>query len=231
MDIVDHYLSDFCLVLSAIGQCAIIGYLIADESIITKVKNKWREFSSSSYATVEEGNATPIDIASPEQPVTRPTPQWKLRLKKYLSLADTIVFHSIDEFRLRIKKVCNVGPHKEWSIFIKYIGPIILLILLIIQLIKEITSPYSTKTSDSKEFDWLSLTIGLCIIVSYLSLFVFFAIFPKLATQKSEIPGNNWRLELERHEKEDSEKEEEEAKKMAIEEELQEVPPLTSQEE
>lgn len=227
MDIVDHYLSDFCLVLSAIGQCIVVGYLISDESVIARVRKQWREYSSSSYANVEEGNATPID--SSEQPATRPTPQWKLRVKKYLSLTDTILFHSIDEFRLRIKKVCNFGPHKEWSIFIKYIGPIILLILLIIQLVKEITSPYSTKGSDSKEFDWLSLTIGLCIIFGYLGTFTVFALFPRLATQKSEDPGNSWRAVLDKYEKEDSEKEEE-SKTNNLEEELQNVVPSTPQE-
>jgi len=206
MDIVDHYLSDFCLVLTAISQCALVGYFIASEGLIGKVRKEWR--GSSAYTSMEEGT-----LESPQTPdlnqneLQQPEKPWKRKLKRYWGVASAIIFHSVDEFRLKIKEICRFGPHREWSIFIKYVEPVILLVLLIIQLVKEIISPYNTKGAHSTEFDWVSLTVGLCIIIPYLLVLVVFAIFPRLLRQKSEVVGRTWKEELELHKLEDAKKE------------------------
>ncbi|KAG2382139.1 hypothetical protein C9374_005341 [Naegleria lovaniensis] len=219
MDIVDHYISDFCLVFTAIAQCVLIGYLIANESLWSKVKQQWK---ASSYSSIEETSVdSPGGYDTNENPIAPPTidsldasavrternRRLKNKLRKYWNIFSIILFHSVDEYRVKIKAICKLGPNRDWSILIKFVNPIILLILFSIQLVKEFITPYSTKPHGSTEFDWLSLTIGLCIIVFYFAITIFFAIFPKLAKQKSEIDGNTWQLELERHEKEDAEKE------------------------
>ncbi|KAL9644717.1 hypothetical protein ABK040_012371 [Willaertia magna] len=190
MDIVDHWLSDFCLVFSAVLECILIGYLISSESLRTKLK---RLFNKNSYQerVLDEEDEEDIGetVVSPisnneEESNNRRRSGMKRKIRKLWECIKLVAFHSVDEHRLKIKAICQFGPSYDFNLIIKFIAPILLTILFIIALIKEITSPYSTKGKDSKEFDWLSLTIGLSIVCAYFLILVLLFFFPNILRKR-----------------------------------------------
>ncbi len=97
IDIVDHYVSNFCLTAIGILECVGVAYLYSSQSLITRVKQIPLQYDGT----------------------------WK---RIYHTL-DTIVFHSIDEYRLQAKTFSKFGPFKDWSFLIKLFTTALLLFL------------------------------------------------------------------------------------------------------
>lgn len=118
LDLVDHYTSDYCLVGIGLLECVLIGYFIATTPLLTKLK----DIQTSDFQ----------------------------KIKDYIKV---IVSHSIEEWREKIIKEISppegrnrferlIGPHFDFSLTVKFLAPFLLGILLLLNVISELISPY-----------------------------------------------------------------------------------------
>jgi SNF family Na+-dependent transporter len=152
MDIVDHFISDYCLILIGICECVIIGYFVATVPLKQKIQE-------TKELIVEYG-------------VTKRIQVWM-----YFKL---FLLHSADEYREKITAVSSkaFGRHvgHVWSILIKFCIPILLGGIWLSQIITECIKPYST--FDDGSFDLTSLIIGLFIVIGCILTILIFVLVP-----------------------------------------------------
>ncbi len=152
MDILDHYISDYCLIIIGVAECLVVGWFAAPISIITK-------FKTLRLGIVERGKAAVVPI---------------------LKLCYHLLFHSVEEHRVRISRNSTFGLPFIWNISVKFAIPIVLTVLGIIAFINELINPYSI-VPGSTSFDWLTFTSGIILVGSCIGLVVLFCIAPGLA--------------------------------------------------
>jgi SNF family Na+-dependent transporter len=93
MDIVDHFISDYCLIFIGICECVVIGYFVASVPLMQKIRET-------------RGMITEYGFSK--------------RVAAFM-YSKILVFHSADEFREKISALSAVGPFRIWSLLIKVI--------------------------------------------------------------------------------------------------------------
>ncbi|KAL0477308.1 sodium- and chloride-dependent GABA transporter [Acrasis kona] len=158
MDIVDHFVSDYCLIFVGICECIVVGYLIATTPLLQKIKE--------TQALIREHGMS--------------------KLYSFLLYANVLLFHSADEFRQKMSAVSKRGPTRIWSLLIKFLIPLLLGGIWLSQIIKEMIHPYSSLPDGS--FDRVSLAVGCIIVISCISVVVIFIFIPGKGSKKAQEP-------------------------------------------
>lgn len=91
LDIVDHFISEYCLILIGICECVIVGYFVASIPLKTKL-------IETRHIITEHG--------------------FTKRVAAFM-FTKVLLLHSADEFREKITAVSKRGPFVIWSLLIK----------------------------------------------------------------------------------------------------------------
>ena len=184
LEIVDHYVGNYGMGMIAMMECVMIGWFSSnqDGGVNRKKKKALRRNKSITYW---------ISIC---QYFSK---RWnQFRLEKNWNNFKQVSFFSIEHVRERFSKETSFGPYILWSISIKYIGPVLLFILVVWNIVNECIQPFSTnhrnQSPDGKivyEYDILSLVLGWMLVISCLFVFVIFGVWPSVR-ERDEVGGD-----------------------------------------
>eukprot|EP01080_Neovahlkampfia_damariscottae_P005225 gene5225-8837_t len=116
LDLVDYFISSYCLVGAGLLECIVFGYLIAEISLIEKLKN----VTSTGFRKV-------LDFA--KIILGHSAEDWRHKVEKETSPLQPFWKH-----------VFTI--HLDWTISIKYISPIALSLILAYNVVDEFVHPY-----------------------------------------------------------------------------------------
>jgi NSS family neurotransmitter:Na+ symporter len=148
LDIVDHFVSDYCLILIGICECVVVGYFIASVPLKDKILE--------ARTMITEHGLTKCIAA--------------------FMYAKILLLHSADEFREKITAVSKRGPYVLWSLLIKFLIPFLLGGIWLSQIIKELINPYSTRSDGS--YDLVSMILGGCIVGFCMLIILIYLLVP-----------------------------------------------------
>ncbi|KAL9644622.1 hypothetical protein ABK040_015361 [Willaertia magna] len=190
--IVDHYTSNYILIILGLAECIVLGYFALGNSIFDLNKEIEKEHGEH----IEEHETEPMVSRSGHCNCCRSILDNLLDFLKYLITfpnfkkvfikfkADPklywrhFLFYSIEKVKEKITLTSTrFFPYTFWSFIIKYIVPIILGGMLILTLIFE-----TAKKSDEA----LTLILGWGLVISCVLCMIFFAIFPFVKEEEEQ---------------------------------------------
>mmetsp|Transcript_5779 Transcript_5779/g.8502 ORF Transcript_5779/g.8502 Transcript_5779/m.8502 type:complete len:600 (-) Transcript_5779:4-1803(-) len=141
IEIVDHYLANYALVLLALLECLIVGWFAAPISLKEKV----------TLHIISTGKSSFSDLSL-----------------AYLKFG---VFHSIGDYVANVREYMGINPTFLWAALMKYFIPLVMFLLFAQSLVREIIQPYHIDgLALSTGYTLGSIIIGLLMLISVLGI-------------------------------------------------------------